>query len=981
MTDKYQELSRAQLTCDYLHANSITHDFIFGALAELVDNARDAQATLLNIYTETNDEIRGGFMLCFLDNGIGMNPGEAADIIHLGKSIKRASNSRLVGQFGNGLKSGSMRIGMDFILFTKKDNTMTCILMSRTFYEKEGIDEVIVPMPSWYVASKEPMITEKEKFSLEIALVHKYSPFKKEFDVMQQFNKITGASGTLVVIYNVKLNDDGVPELDIETDTSDIRLTGKMASGIQPEQYSFRAYAAILYIDPRMKIFIQGQKIHANYLVYSLYRPRRYIYIAKGFKVRALREVKDTECAVKIAEEHVHEARFKVKELEKSCDGNMEAQIHTILSIRAAWDFTVTDVTSNVAARVEMPTLEILKWLLPQQCRSKLQASPWTARFYRQQCENAAIPCHPNPRGSRKWYKHPLPLFFNWENLVNAHSKLSKSERDLDIKRKQLQEKLRALKVPRKLTFIFGVNVEKRNLDGMFIYNNSRLIKMYKRTGIQLNHTLRACSGVVGVVDVPSVMMEPTHNKQDFANAKEYSSLLRIMGQFLFQYWKDLGIVQMGVVKFWNELGYLSTDWNLSPSNALQYKRKRAIEIPVIVQCDICLKWRCLLSNLDVKDRIFSDFWVCSKNTNPQQNSCDLPEQLPHIPFGTPLRGSVMSDERKEFLEKAVQRHWDKVAALQFQKTSPVKPLTYKFPSDLDKKSISKDIASSESNPFPLPPSTRKRRIPSFHTNHNRRSKSSERIPLSQSKYYRSSRNGKTIRIYGKSKSAVSLEKQSYNSVDSTEEAIVNTLLAPVSKVQNEDPILLHSDYMTEALVKDETLKNGCSARSACFHWEVKENVIVSSGSERFQNKSEQDGSTAGLFLTPCSIVDHVYIKKPGIGNETVERIVSNFRNLLIHFLPPNYHISKEKLNCMAAEELVTSPMHQYFFNYEKSLREQLESSSENLIRRAQELEEKIHQAVTKLKKAQEKLTVYQQITVQLLNEVHSPVIKQSKDN
>ncbi|XP_048458900.1 uncharacterized protein LOC125484390 [Rhincodon typus] len=314
-------------------------------------------------------------------------------------------------------------------------------------------------------------------------------------------------------------------------------------------------------------------------------------------------------------------------------------------------------------------------------------------------------------------------------------------------------------------------------------------------------------------------------------------------------------------------------------------------------------------------------------------------------------------------------------------KTSPVKPLTYKFPSDLNKKSISKDIASSESNPFPLPLSTRKRRIPSFYTNHNRRSESSEKIPLSQTKYYRSSRNGKTIRIYGKSVSAVSLEKQSYNSLDSTEEAIVNTLLAPVSKVQNEDRILLHSHYMTQALVKNETLKNECSVGSTCFHWEVKENVIVSSGSERFQNKSVQDGSTGGLFLTPCSIADHVYIKKPGIGNETVEGIVSNFRNLLSHFLPPNYHISKEKLNCMTAEELVTFPMRHYFFNYEKSLREQLESSSENLITRAQEAEQKIHQAVTKLKKAKEKLNIYQQITVQLLNEVHTPVTKQSEDN
>ncbi|GCC24407.1 hypothetical protein chiPu_0002808 [Chiloscyllium punctatum] len=190
------------------------------------EGSRDAEATLLNIYTETSDEIRGGFMMCFLDNGIGMNPR------------------------------------MDFILFTKKDNTMTCILISRTFYEKEGIDEVIVPMPSWYVATKEPIMTDKEKFSIEIALIHKYSPFKNESHMMQQFNKITGASGTLVVIYNMKLNDDGVPELDIETDASDILLTGMIASGM------------------------------------------KYIYMAKGFKVRALREVKDAEHAVKIDPHH-----------------------------------------------------------------------------------------------------------------------------------------------------------------------------------------------------------------------------------------------------------------------------------------------------------------------------------------------------------------------------------------------------------------------------------------------------------------------------------------------------------------------------------------------------------------------------------------------------------------------------------------------------------------------------------------------------
>jgi len=37
-----------------------------------------------------------------------------------------------------------MRIGKDFILFTKKDNALTCLFLSRTFHEEEGLDEVRV---------------------------------------------------------------------------------------------------------------------------------------------------------------------------------------------------------------------------------------------------------------------------------------------------------------------------------------------------------------------------------------------------------------------------------------------------------------------------------------------------------------------------------------------------------------------------------------------------------------------------------------------------------------------------------------------------------------------------------------------------------------------------------------------------------------------------------------------------------------------
>ena len=46
----------------------------------------------------------------------------------------------------------------------------------------------------------------------------------------------------------------------------------------------------------------------------------------------------------------------------------------------------------------------------------------------------------------------------------------------------------------------------------------------------------------LGFVDVPYLVLEPTHNKQDFADAKEYRLLLQAMGEHMLQYWKDIGI-------------------------------------------------------------------------------------------------------------------------------------------------------------------------------------------------------------------------------------------------------------------------------------------------------------------------------------------------------------------------------------------------------------------------------------------------------
>ncbi|MED6293567.1 ATPase morc2 [Characodon lateralis] len=327
----YSNLSRAQLTFEYLHTNSTTHEFLFGALAELVDNSRDANATRIDIYTEKQPELRGGFMLCFLDDGIGMDSIEATHVIQFGKSNKRSPESTQIGQYGNGLKSGSMRIGKDFILFTKKDNTLTCLFLSRTFHEEEGLDEVIVPLPSWDLKTKEPLTSDPEKYAIETELIFKYSPFKNELQLMEQFHKIESSSGTLVVIYNLKLMDNGEPELDVESDHQDILMAGTPAEGVKPERRSFRAYTAVLYIDPRMRIFIQGHKVRTKRLSCCLYKPRVYKYSSTRFKTRAEQEVKKADHLAKIAEEKAREAESKRVAMEARLGDNLSKESRAIL--------------------------------------------------------------------------------------------------------------------------------------------------------------------------------------------------------------------------------------------------------------------------------------------------------------------------------------------------------------------------------------------------------------------------------------------------------------------------------------------------------------------------------------------------------------------------------------------------------------------------------------------------------------------------
>ncbi|XP_067595045.1 MORC family CW-type zinc finger protein 1 [Pseudorca crassidens] len=563
MDDKYTALRRAQLNLDFIHANSTTHSFLFGALAELLDNARDAGAARLDVFSVDNEELQGGFMLCFLDDGCGMSPEEASDIIYFGTSKKRLSSLKFIGQYGNGLKSGSMRIGKDFILFTKKEETMTCVFFSHTFCEREGLSEVVVPIPSWLTRTRESVTDDPQKFSTELSIIFKYSPFKTEAELMQQFDVIYGKCGTLLVIYNLKLLLSGEPELDVKTDKEDILMAGALEDF--PERRSFRAYTSVLYFDPWMRIFIQAKRVKTKYLCYCLYRPRKYLYVTSSFKGAFKNEVKKAEEAVKIAELILKEAQIK---------GNHSDR-----------------------ASLSSPAKDVL-----------------------------------------------------WKALE-----------DVKAKQKILQEKRRELKKARTLTLFFGVNIENRSQAGMFIYSNNRLIKMHEKVGPQLKLKSSLDAGVVGIVDIPLEVMEPSHNKQGFLNVQEYNHLLKVMGRYLVQYCKDTGISNRNLTLFWNELGYLNNKDMEKSSDSIQYQRRQAMAIPFIIQCDLCLKWRVLPPSTNYQEKEIYDIWICANNANLLENSCHQTQRLPSIPLGTSSTVSPSKNEKDKQLQESVQRYQNRL--------------------------------------------------------------------------------------------------------------------------------------------------------------------------------------------------------------------------------------------------------------------------------------------------------------------------------
>ncbi|TQD75230.1 hypothetical protein C1H46_039239 [Malus baccata] len=296
----------------FLHSNATSHKWALGAFAELLDNALDevcSGATYVNIDMLENKKDRSR-MLLIEDNGGGMGPDKMRHCMSLGYSAK-SKVANTIGQYGNGFKTSTMRLGADVIVFSRssgkdgKSATQSIGLLSYTFLTSTGKEDIVVPMTvvgchigeldyergqgAWNKMLRSSSID----WDKNLETIIQWSPFFDEEDLLHQFYMMKN-HGTRIIIYNLWEDDEGQLELDFEADPHDIQIRGvnRDEKSIQMAkdhpnsrffltyQHSLRSYVSILYlrIPHNFRIILRGKDVEHHNIVNDMMMSQQVTY-------------------------------------------------------------------------------------------------------------------------------------------------------------------------------------------------------------------------------------------------------------------------------------------------------------------------------------------------------------------------------------------------------------------------------------------------------------------------------------------------------------------------------------------------------------------------------------------------------------------------------------------------------------------------------------------------------------------------------
>ncbi|XP_063675864.1 MORC family CW-type zinc finger protein 3-like [Bolinopsis microptera] len=284
-------IKQSLLSPAYLHTNSTSHTWAFSAVAELIDNAYDPDVNATQLKIDIAD-IEGMTCLTFLDNGAGMSPHTLYKMLSFGfcdKDKYAVTRHKPVGHYGNGFKSGSMRLGRDALVLSRhghgKDSIVSVGLLSQTYLDAIKSETILVPTVSWSYVTHERIESPDAEASLQSII--RFSIFKNEAAILSTIATKIKKTGTYILIYNLRKSATGEHEFDFKKDATDICIvedettTDNMLYAPQDRintnpttYYSLRAYCSILFLRPKMQIFVRSVKVKTKLIKKSLSKPR-----------------------------------------------------------------------------------------------------------------------------------------------------------------------------------------------------------------------------------------------------------------------------------------------------------------------------------------------------------------------------------------------------------------------------------------------------------------------------------------------------------------------------------------------------------------------------------------------------------------------------------------------------------------------------------------------------------------------------------
>ncbi|XP_062223346.1 protein MICRORCHIDIA 7-like isoform X2 [Phragmites australis] len=179
----------------FLHSNATSHKWALGALAELLDNSLDEVAngaTYVNIDMMKNKK-DGTRMLLVQDDGGGMNPDKMRHCMSLGYSAK-SKVKNTIGQYGNGFKTSTMRLGADVLVFSRsRENegtrpTQSIGMLSYTFLRSTSKEDIIVPMIDYEKDQvwKRKVRTIWADWHISLETIMQWSPYANEVELLHE---------------------------------------------------------------------------------------------------------------------------------------------------------------------------------------------------------------------------------------------------------------------------------------------------------------------------------------------------------------------------------------------------------------------------------------------------------------------------------------------------------------------------------------------------------------------------------------------------------------------------------------------------------------------------------------------------------------------------------------------------------------------------------------------------------------------------